>query len=85
MIVVFAAHLAERHGRAEIYDTADLMGMDAKRLRRSRFRLKTLWKATGMEVILMHLGRRFSKIRVPRQPPSREARVDVPLYEAAGN
>jgi len=82
--VVFAAYVAETHG-IRIYDANELLGMDAKRLRRSRLRLRGLFKADGgVERVLMYLSRRFTRQRLPRA--SRDGRVflDVPLYEAAG-
>lgn len=84
VVVTFAAYVAERHG-IRIYAAHDLIGMEETRLRRSRLRLKTLPRADGgVELVLMHLSRRFTRTGFRRAPGDRRASVDVPLYEVGG-
>jgi len=84
IVQVFAAYMAERYSR-EIDDTAEILGVNAQRLRRCRVRLKRLQRTDSVEAVLMHMSRRFSRIRVPHPRPAWDLRGEVvPLYEAAG-
>jgi hypothetical protein len=69
----------------QFYDSSDVLGLNAQRLRRCRLRLKGLYRLESVEAILMHMSRRFSKIRVRHARPDWDLRGEVvPLYEAAG-